>query len=422
MALPTDHARPAALDASAVSATRATPAVTARIAELAKSLLADLDAVASEINARAITQEPRLVDLEDPSWMEAVWHSTHANVGAILSALNFGVPGAATRPSTGALELFERMADQDDGLTIILRGYRIGIAELWQIWAAHAAGEIDDAGELHAVLATSTSHMLGAIDRVSEELVAQWNDTRQRRRQGLDVSPDELVRAALFAGPGADGALARLGYDEAAHHLAIALPAELEDAEVARLASKLRLIASAESVVLRSDAAWLLWLALDGPLAEHVAAAIDTELAFEKPVGASTPTPGLEGFRSSYREALDARHVGGLRGTGGVTRYRDVALLAVLCADHERARALARTELGPLAEDDEVTARLRETLVAYLACGESHVGAAQRLYVHEKTVAYRVRQAEGLLGRRIGERRAELEAALLVHNALGDQA
>jgi len=420
MALPTDHARPSALDASAAAATRTTPAVTARMAELAKLLLADLDAVATAINTRATTQEPRLVELDDPSWMEAVWHSTHANVGAILSALTFGVPGTATKPSSGALELFERMADQDDGLTIILRGYRVGIAELWQIWAAHVAAHIDDAQELHAVLAASTSHMLAAIDRISEDLVGQWNDTRRRRRQGLDVSPDELVRAALFGGPGGDDALERLGYDQDATHLTLALPPELTESDVAQLASKLRLITAGESVVLRTDPAWLLWLALDGPPAEHVAAALDTELAFEKPVGAGTPTAGIEGFRSSHREALDARHVGGLRGTGGVTRYRDVALLAVLCADHERARALARTELGPLAQDDEVTARLRETLVAYLACGESHVGAAQRLYVHEKTVAYRVRQAEGLLGRRIGERRAELEAALLVHNALGD--
>jgi DNA-binding PucR family transcriptional regulator len=100
-----------------------------------------------------------------------------------------------------------------------------------------------------------------------------------------------------------------------------------------------------------------------------------------------------------------------------VTRYGDVALLAVLCADTERARALARAELGPLVADDEQTCRLRDTLAAYLACGESHVAAAKQLFVHQKTVAYRVRHAEQLLGRRVGERRAELEAALLLYRA-----
>src|SRR6202011_1795896 len=123
--------------------------------------------------------------------------------------------------------------------------------------------------------------------------------------------------------------------------------------------------------------------------------------------------------RRSSDLAADARRIASLRGSTGLTHYRDVALLAVLCADSERARALARAELGPLAADDEAAARLRQTVATFLACGESHVAAAQKLYVHQKTVAYRVRQAESLLGRRLSERRAELEAALLVHRALG---
>jgi DNA-binding PucR family transcriptional regulator len=47
------------------------------------------------------------------------------------------------------------------------------------------------------------------------------------------------------------------------------------------------------------------------------------------------------------------------------------------------------------------------------------VAAAQRLFVHEKTVKYRLRQAEELLGCKIGERRDELSAALMAHRAFG---
>ena len=53
----------------------------------------------------------------------------------------------------------------------------------------------------------------------------------------------------------------------------------------------------------------------------------------------------------------------------------------------------------------------------YLAAGESQVATAQRLFIHEKTVKYRLTQAEELLGRKIGERRSELGAALMVHRA-----
>lgn len=152
-------------------------------------------------------------------------------------------------------------------------------------------------------------------------------------------------------------------------------------------------------------------------LDERGIAQIEAIFANDEPIGRGGTASGLKGFRATYREAIDAQRVATLRRTTGITHYRDVALLAVLCADTERARALVRAELGPLALNDEVAERLRETLTAYLACGESYVAAASQLFCHQKTVYYRVRQAEKLLGRRVQERRAELEAALLLHRA-----
>lgn len=410
---------PSALAASVEAATCVGPEVAARIAELGTELLQHADAVADAVNRRAIETEPALVDADDPSTAEATLHSSQANVGAILAQLAYGVPGKATLPSAGALELFERLADHEDGLTTVLRGYRVGIAELWQIWAAHVAQRVEDPQELHAVMAASTAHMLMAVDRISQELVDSWAETRRRRRQGLDVSPEELVRAALFDGAGADEALGRLGYPQDALHVAVALPPSLDEASVRQLVSRLRVVGDAETVSARWDTGWVVWLAFERDPLPRVKEALEEALTLPDPVGTGSPAPGLEGFRSSYREALDARRIAVLRGSSGVTRHRDVALLAVLCADPERARALAVGELGPLAQaGDDTMERLRETLTAYLACGESHVGAAQRLFVHQKTVAYRIRQAEALLGRRIGDRRVELEAALLVHRAL----
>jgi DNA-binding PucR family transcriptional regulator len=104
-----------------------------------------------------------------------------------------------------------------------------------------------------------------------------------------------------------------------------------------------------------------------------------------------------------------------------VTRHGDDALVAALSADPERARALVRREIGPLLGDDAVADRLRTTLRAFLGSGESHVRAAQRLGVHEKTVTYRVRQAEDLLGVRLGTRHVEIESALLLHEVLADR-
>ncbi|MDX8151888.1 aldehyde dehydrogenase family protein [Patulibacter brassicae] len=244
----------------------------------------------------------------------------------------------------------------------------------------------------------------------------RWAETRRRRRQGLDVSADDLVRKALFGADDGD-TLRRLEYDPDLHHLALALPPTLDEAEVARLVSRARLHLRARSVTMRHDGGWVVWLGSDGAPESAAIEEVERLMDQEEAVGRSEVSPGIAGFRLVHREALDARRVGVLRGGSGLTRHRDVALLAVLCADSARARALARAELGPLAVDDEVTERLRETLTAYLAHGESHVAAAQELFVHQKTVSYRVRQAEQLLGRKVSERRVELEAALLVHRA-----
>ena len=39
------------------------------------------------------------------------------------------------------------------------------------------------------------------------------------------------------------------------------------------------------------------------------------------------------------------------------------------------------------------------------------MATAQQLFIHEKTVKYRLTQAEELLGRKVGERRSELGRA-----------
>jgi hypothetical protein len=402
-------------------AAKLAPDVAAVVEGLAAELMQHTAAIAAEVTQRALRVEPALADPDDPTSMLAVDHSTQANVGAILSMLAYGMPAVSVQPPLGALELFERLADREDGLKVILRGYQLGIRELWQIWAAFVASRTDDAELLHAVLAASTSHMHTYVDRVSEQLACDWSEVRRRHRQGLRVSVEEVVRRVLFGNDHSGAGLGELDYPVGATHVAVALPGELEQREVDSLARHLRDCADAKVLSARVEDSTTIWLAFSSGPTQRQLEAAERLLANDGPVGLSEPAAGVDGFRATRREALDARRIATLRGTTGMTRYRDVALIAVLCADPERARALARAELGPLAAEDEPTSRLRETVATYLACGESHVAAAQLLFVHQKTVAYRVRQAEQLLHRRLCERRAELEAALLVHRALGGE-
>ena len=62
----------------------------------------------------------------------------------------------------------------------------------------------------------------------------------------------------------------------------------------------------------------------------------------------------------------------------------------------------------------------RETLRHYLEAERSITTVAVELHVARGTVAYRVRKAEEVLGREVGERRFELHAALLLAQCLGE--
>jgi DNA-binding PucR family transcriptional regulator len=58
-------------------------------------------------------------------------------------------------------------------------------------------------------------------------------------------------------------------------------------------------------------------------------------------------------------------------------------------------------------------------VLAFLAAGGSATRVAKELYIHQNTVAYRVKRAEKLLGRRVTESPIELTCALTLAAALG---
>jgi DNA-binding PucR family transcriptional regulator len=100
-----------------------------------------------------------------------------------------------------------------------------------------------------------------------------------------------------------------------------------------------------------------------------------------------------------------------------VTTFADVALEALAVGGEELAREFVEAEMGELARPDSRTAAVRETVSEYFAAGGA-AAAAERLNVSERTVTYRLRHAEQMLGRALTKRRAELETALRLHRLL----
>lgn len=130
---------------------------------------------------------------------------------------------------------------------------------------------------------------------------------------------------------------------------------------------------------------------------------------------------GLAGFRSTHRQALAAHALALAAGPAGVavTRFDDVAPLALMAGSLELLRDWVVETLGPLAEDDEHSGRLRETLLVFLEQKGSFKATAERLTVHKNTVQYRVRKAEKSLGGPVDRDHLEVELALLACRWLG---
>jgi DNA-binding PucR family transcriptional regulator len=131
-------------------------------------------------------------------------------------------------------------------------------------------------------------------------------------------------------------------------------------------------------------------------------------------VAVGRPGRGIEGFRRTHNEALEARRVATLfpRRSTRCTTFETVALDVLMTRDMDEARRFVASELGGLLDDSDATRRLAATLEVYLHEESSHVRAARRLGIHENTVAYRIKRAEELLGRKANERQLELRTAL----------
>lgn len=120
----------------------------------------------------------------------------------------------------------------------------------------------------------------------------------------------------------------------------------------------------------------------------------------------------LAGFRASYFGAQEAAKVARLADSGDVFEYEDVAHLALMLGERPAAARFVRSELGPLQGGGERLADIRTTLRRYLETGNSRVAVAAELHIAPSTVAYRVSQAEDLLGPAIRERPVQLLLAL----------
>jgi DNA-binding PucR family transcriptional regulator len=394
------------------------------VQELAAELLASTPALARGMAVHLAESIPELAGAQDGEPAPELLASTEANVGQVLRVLKAGAEISRASLPPEALAFMRSNVRRGVTLPVLLRSYRLGHAWLWGQWSQALQERIGDPEELLAAQDRTSAFMFAYVDRLCDLLVQEYGSEAEQLTRGTAQLRADAVRAILSGEPADEEALrTRLGYELRREHVALRVfsaATEVRGLERA-VGEAAAALGVREPLVVPSGAvSFDVWCGsyegFDTAMLERYEPPEGVRVAFGR------PWRGLEGFRRSHEEAVHAARVVSLaRGaTGPVTGYAQVELVSLLACDLPRARAFVASRLGPLASTSESAQRLRETVRAFLAAGGSATRVARELYVHQNTVAYRVKRAEELLGRRVTEDTVELTCALALAATLGE--
>jgi PucR C-terminal helix-turn-helix domain/GGDEF-like domain len=382
----------------------ASPGVEHRLRELAGRLEAQIDELVATLLTRTRAEVPDFDVGSRPELRDAERASIYGNMRAVLGALG----GDRIQPHAPAEAIEEARITARAGVPLeaLLHTYRVGHAVVWER-ALDVVEELAlDARSRHAVLRIGSHWLFAYVDAIAGHVTKEYIRERDRIMRSSIERRVQLVRDILH---GATIDAGELGYDLDAVHLALVVQGPEAETWLSELSGQLdrRLL----TIAVSDQVVWG-WLG-----AQRELGASDWRLLAGGTVAEGTcaalgePRWGADGFRRSHAEALAAHQVGQRLGAP-ITRYDDVTLESALLTDELVARRLVEHELGPLADDDERAAKLRTTLDAYLRTGQNASAAAALLNVNDRTIAYRIRGIEDLLGRSVAARSSELATAL----------
>jgi hypothetical protein len=337
--------------------------------------------------------------------------SVTENVTAALDIMEHGIDAGQANMPVAAEEYARRLAQRDVPMPALLRSYRIG-ATRFQEWCLRELSRgSGDPAEIIAVALEVAEVTAVYIDRISEQVVSAYDTERGTWLRNLGAARAARVRALLTGEEtDVDAAEAVLGYRLRQQHVGVICWADQGGA--ATLARLERAVGRTVCFVPQDESCAWAWLPPD-TLAGLPKPPRDVRVAF------GAPGFGLAGFRRTHEQALAAQAVALASGAAS-TAFDDIAPLALMSGSLGLLRDWVTEILGPLAADDEPTARLRETLSVFLAENGSYKATAERLNLHKNTVQYRIGRARAGLGRPIEKNRLYVELALLAATEFGD--
>jgi DNA-binding PucR family transcriptional regulator len=352
-----------------------------------------------------------------------------ANIEAFALVLERDLPREAIEVPGLSIKLAREQAWAGVGIDEIVRAYRLGQEWLWDELVDCAREHVADPRALAAVVTQVGAASFRYIDVVCTRIAAAYATEAETIARSAGERRAGLVQAVL-AGHAIDATEVEktLAYRFDGPHVAFLVWGAGTSSQQAGSSSVddvvkglTSLLESRHPLFVREGPDLMAgWITVTDEVPSDAIAELLAGTTVT--VSAGTPRRGFEGFRETRREADRARAVALATSMDGrFVSYDEVALLSLLLADVEAARAFATAELGALARDDNASATLRRTVLTLLRLG-GPLEAAEALLVHRNTVAHRVHRAEELRGRPLSERRQEVEAALLICEWLGRRA
>jgi hypothetical protein len=371
------------------------------------------DAVEAELDeiSRLVAQHVLDGDWQAPARspvLEAVLrHAVTALVHDVLARLRArsGLPETLLPEVDSLVELWVEGGAE---LAALADAYAVAQVVFWERFHAVVHLAIPDPERRRATIAAARFQMSSYCRRVSALLRATYD---RAGGQLANASHRSRKAAVVRILDGRSASSDEVGYDLHGEHLALV-------SDDANLLRRLADRTGRELLQVQGGATPLTWWAWLGGKTRVPAADVRGLAAGRNGRGArlalGEPAAGIEGFRTSHRQALDAWRLVVALGDP-VVRFADAALLVSAARDRDVARIfMARYLRG-------FDPPLCDTVVAYLTSGHNAVAAASRIRCSRRTVERRIHRAEALLGQPLRDCASDLLVAIrLSHLAVAE--
>ena len=412
----------------------ADPEVLVVVAEVARRLQTRQSEI-SDAMSELLARDVEGLD-DDPQLVELLYASVEGNVSTIFHVLCNDIPIEHLQPTTAAVEYALRLAQRGIPGNSLRRAYHVGQDDLMTSCYAEVQA-FDCTPELKIrVLQRMTKITNKYIDWITQFVLVAYDDERQRWISAGGNVRSSLIHKLVTAEPVSARVFeAETGYVLGQFHVGAIVWSKRDDPEGAELMrieqfvkDLAKLCGSTKAPILTAvdrATAWA-WLPMGTrpDTLDMSAVRAFVSRADQCRVALGLPAHGPAGFKRTHDQAQAAATLA-LAMPGRklpAVGYGDqgVAITSVLARDIDATRKWVREVLGPLADNTEGNARLRETLHAFLGTGGSYTESAELLSLHRNSVKYRVDKAAKTRGRPIEDDRLDVELALQVCHFLGE--